>query len=245
MLKIKETKKFRQLPDHMKVHLLFISPQNTKVVVIGFCFFLLDFCIIPLLSPINNAFYLSTIPLLLFINLWAIRLLFKNPYTTQMETILFVGVTSIIGAISYFMTSIKVSYMFIGITNFWYFIVLCMVYLIIILRLVYFQIKKYSKIDYNLNERTKWYNNGVLLPLFTAGPGLSYILFLSIKKNEILMHTVFLCACIVMTILFSYISAKYIHKYKFMKLNSHLLIIQKPSDKKKLMNYKKKGVVFK
>ncbi len=245
MLKIPENKKFRHLPDYLKVHLLFISPQNTKVVVIGYCFFLLDFCIIPLLTPINNIFSFTTIPILLFINLWAIRLLFKNPYTTQMETVLFLGVTSFIGAICYLITSMKVSYMFIGISNYWYFIVLSIIYFTVISRLIHFQIKKFSTIDDSLDESKKWYNNKNFLSLITVGPGLGYILFLATKKNEILMHSLFLFACIGMTILFSYISAKYIHKYKFMKVNNHLLIIQKPSDKKKKKAYENKGVVYK
>ncbi|WP_273853483.1 hypothetical protein [Guptibacillus spartinae] len=245
MLKIPENKKFRHLPDYMKVHLLLISPQNTKVVVIGYCFILLDFCLIPLLTPINTIINIATIPFLLFINLWAIRLLVKNPYTTQMETILFLGVTSFIGAISYLITSMKVSYLFFGITSIWYFLVLSLVYFTVISIAINFQIKKFSSINDSLDESKKWYNNKNFLSLITVGPGIGYILFFATKKNELFMHTLFLIACIGLTILFSYISTKYIHKYMFMKVNNHLLIIQKPSDKKKRKAYENKGVVYK
>ncbi|MBN8211038.1 hypothetical protein JI666_20055 [Bacillus sp. NTK071] len=225
MLKIPQNKKFRHLPDYMKVHLLFISPSNTKVVVFGFCFFLLDFCIIPLVIPINMGIFLSLTPNLLFINLWAVRLLVKNPYTTQMETVLFIGITSLIGAICYFITSMKVSYLFIGITNIWYYMMLLIIFMSITATFIRVQIEKYATIAHTLNESKKWYNNRSLLPLIPTGGGVSYILFQSTRSNELLMHTIFLFACIAMSILFSYISAKYCHKYKFMKQNSHLLII--------------------
>lgn len=233
MLKVPDSKKYRNLPDHFKEHLIFLPPENTRSNVFVACFVLLDLCILPLLYPLNLIIYYSIIPLLVFIHLWAIRLMIKNPYTTQMELIQFMGLYSAIGAICYFITSIRISYMYLEVYSFVFYFLLLFAHLIILAKLVHFQRVKYSKLNYKRNEDEMWYNSSKIIPYLTAGPAIGYILFQSFKENENVMNSIFLIATLSLTIFFCYFAAKYIHKYKFMKINNHLLTFQKPSDKKK------------
>ena len=245
MLQIPDNKKTRHLPDYMQEHLMTISPESAKLTITMFCLILLDMSAVPLLYPRNDLIYIVTIPLIIFIHLWLIRLLFKNPYTTQMETTLFMGVFSIVGAICNFITSIKVSYVFIGISNMWFYIVFSIVHLILIAVLVQFQIEKYSEINYKRNETNQWYNNTRFIPLLSAAPGIGYIIFQASKGSEKGMHSVFLIATIIFTLFLSYFAAKYIHKFFFMKTNMRLVFFNKPSDKSLLKAYERKGVVYK
>ncbi|MCA0993820.1 hypothetical protein [Pseudalkalibacillus hwajinpoensis] len=229
MLKIPEKKKYRNLPDYMKEHLTFIPTSSTRSAISLFCLVLLDMCVLPFLYPRNDLIYMITIPLLVFIHLWMIRLLIKNPRFTQMETILFMSVFSTIGAICYFITSLKVSYVFIGITNVWYYVVLSVVHIIISLYLIQYQVEKYSKIDYKRNESEKWYKRGSLLSLLTSGSGIGYVLFQTTKDSETAMHSLFLCVSIFFTCFLAYFAAKFTHKYFFIKLNRRLVDINTPT----------------
>ncbi len=245
MLKVPENKKYRNLPDYMKEHLTLMAPSNTRSTISLFCLVLLDMCTLPLLYPKINLIYFITLPLLVFIHVWMIRLLIKNPYTTQMETIVFMGTFSVIGAVCYFTTSIKVSFYFIGITSIWYYIIFLVVHIIITTVLIQYQIAKYSEIDYKRNESEKWYNSGRFVPLLISGPGIGYILFQTTKDSETAMHSIFLCVSISFTFLLVYFAAKFIHKYLFIKTNKRLISFSQPADKKKRIKYNKKGVVYK
>ncbi|MCA0172646.1 hypothetical protein [Bacillus sp. RAR_GA_16] len=229
MLKIPDNKKFRNLPDYMKEHLSMLPPDSTRATVSMFCFILLDMCVLPLLYPRINLIHIITIPLLLFIHLWAIRLLIKDPRSTRVETTLFLSVFSIISAICYFITSLKVSYVFIGITNVWYYITLTGIDLIIIVILIQYQIEKYSKLDYKRDESEKWYNSGRWIPLVISAPGVGYIIFQTTKDSETAMHSLFLCVTIVFTLILAYMSAKFTHQYFFIKLNRRLVDINTPT----------------
>lgn len=233
MLKVPDNKKYRNLPDYMQEHLSMLPPDSTRATISLFCLILLDMCVLPLLYPKVDLIYIITIPLLLFIHVWMIRLLIKDPRTTRMETTLLLSVFSIISAICYFITSLKVSYVFIGVTNIWYYIILIVVHLIIIAILIQYQIEKYSKIDYKRIESEKWYNNGRLVPLLVSAPGLGYIIFQTTKDSDTAMHSIFLCVTIVFTLILAYMAAKFTHKYLFIKLNNRLVAGYKPTHKKK------------
>ncbi|MBN8211040.1 hypothetical protein JI666_20065 [Bacillus sp. NTK071] len=245
MIKIPKNKKFRHLPDYMQEHLSFLPPEEIKTYILFYCLLFIDLCFLPSLYPVHLLVYSVTLPLLFFVHLWLIRLLIKNPFTTQMESTLFFAVSSFIGVICYLVMTIKVTAISMEVTSFWFYSILLLFHIITITKLIHYQVNKYSKIDYNLIEEEKWYNSSRLLPILVAGPALGYIIVQVFNDNQQGLNIMLFFLSTSMTIILSYFSSKYIHKYFFMKKNIDFVSPSKPTEKKKRKEYEKKGVVYK
>ncbi|MDY0406758.1 hypothetical protein P5G51_016580 [Virgibacillus sp. 179-BFC.A HS] len=147
-MKINESiKDFNKLPVFVNQHLSFLDTDNIKFIVAAFTFILLDLGTFPLLYPKIPIIYYIAIPLLVFIHLWALRILIKNPFSTQFESLIYIGVLGVVGTICYFMLVQKTAYMNLGIRNLFYYVISTVLYLFIIGILAYYQIQRYSNIN--------------------------------------------------------------------------------------------------
>ncbi|MCA0993826.1 hypothetical protein [Pseudalkalibacillus hwajinpoensis] len=241
MFRIPPHKKTRNLPDYMQEHLQPIHPEDTRKMVSMFCFLLLDGSLIFLLVPYNETIAYSLIPFIGCINLWAIRLIIKNPFKTQLETLLFMICNFVMTAITYFILTVRLAYVYAEITNMWVYITFSIGIIFCILKLLRYQVIKYSKLDYKLKEHEKWYNSGTV----TFGAVLIWqggTFFLAVTSFQRLASIFELgVLLILMVVSFCYFSVKYIHKYCFIKHNIDYFNYSVPSDKSKRVRYKKQG----
>lgn len=191
-MKINEETEYEQLPDYVKEHLMFLDPNQKNWLVAGITFLMIDLVIaVPYFYPFDKTFLNLTLPFLFIIHIWAIRLLFKNAYSVQRELILFIAWTSVVGSYTHLLVGVKVAYYFLGITNIYYYALCTLAYLLFILILIVYQIKKYSNIEsrsYGENEkRTNLVQVSLIASVF---PGLGYtIAHRWLLKTEQLAHT--------------------------------------------------------
>ncbi len=102
-MKIKSDIQYNQLPFFVKEQLSFVYPEGVKWGSATFVLFLYD---IPLglsfIALMKMEFVWLILPFALILHIWCLRLLIKNPYSTQLEMIRFIGVYGVIGAITFF-----------------------------------------------------------------------------------------------------------------------------------------------
>lgn len=244
MLKINSNLKYKDLPLYVHQHLMFHEPNHIKFIVSAFTFILLDLSLILLLYPFIKIFYILAVPLYLLVHIWAVRLLIKNPYTTQFESILFLGIVSAVTAIIYTLLAVKISYFDMEITSPLYYIFLSIGFLVIFFILIRHQIGKY----YNITKKSKQEQKVSSLEKYGAVlggfPALGYLIAQATKDNEIIMYSFLLLISIGFASFGAYMGAKQIHKYFFMKANPQFVGFKKPS-KKERREFEEKGIVYK
>lgn len=197
--------------------------------------------LIGLLSILKLEYLLIVSPLIIIIHLWSVRLLIKNPYSTQFEMILFLGVFGLIGSLTLYFMVLGLSYYVLSVTSIYFYFFITLSLVILSYLLVKYQIDKYSKdpLQKPVSQKQSKYLGVAIL-----APAIGYILGQSVQDTLILKH---LIAVIVMYffVLFNvYIAAKFLHRFFFMKANMDYVTFQKPSKKEK-KELNKKGVVIK
>ncbi|WP_409290422.1 hypothetical protein [Peribacillus sp. SCS-37] len=224
MLKLPEETRYRQLPNHVQLQLEPFSILNIKPFIFGFTFILLDAIIlVPLLVPRIEALLFITLPLIGFVNIWALALLFRKPYKTELESLLFLGFLGGVGAISYFILFLKYSFMA-GINTWIFYVIMTVIFLLIVYFFMKHQLIRYSKINKEPEKKTpNWHYK-----LLSIAAPVGYLLAQYIKDQP----TEFVLC--VMSLVFLYISifyvsflAKYLHKYLFIKKNKRLVSLAK------------------
>ncbi|MDQ0221250.1 hypothetical protein ELQ35_20865 [Peribacillus cavernae] len=220
MLKIEQDIKRRRLPQHIKEQLDPFSTMQIKFVIASGTFFMLDLLIIlPLLVPVIKAVLFITLPLLIFISLWAIWLLVRKAEDTELESLLFLGCLGIVGSICYFVLSLKYSFM-LGIDSPLYYFISIVIFGFIIFLFIRHQVKRYSSLERERTKETPKWHYRVLSISVPAGYLVAhYIMGLSGGFMLSFMTVVFFG----MSIFYIFVLAKYLYKYFFIKTNIHLV----------------------
>src|SRR5699024_2234773 len=110
-MKINPEIRHQDLALHVSDQLDFISVSDVRASIIIMNLIMYDGPLLLGLSYILRLDFLWIIlPFILIIHLWGIRLVIKNPYSTQLEMILYIGVWGLLGAISLFITVLGVIY---------------------------------------------------------------------------------------------------------------------------------------
>jgi len=246
-MKIDTTIKREHLPTYVQEHLMFFDSLQKNGLVAGITFAGLDVLIaVPLFYPTNSMFFWALFPFLLFINIWAIRLLFKNSYSIQYELILFIGSIGAIGSYTYYLLALKMAYHYVNITEPIYYIISLAIFIISVISLIVYQIKKYSNIQpVNNKEREleeiikerkeKYYSVAAIFPALGYFVAQNWIV-----KSDNLALGILVLIFYLMSFFYAYIGAKFFHRYFFMKANPSFVHLLKPS-KSEIKEMRKKG----
>lgn len=220
MMKIAKNVKRKQLPEHIKQQLDPFSTMQIKFAISSITFFLLDLLIIlPLIVPVIKVVIYITIPLLIFISIWAILLLLRKAEDTELESILFLGCLGIVGSICYFILALKYSYM-LGIESPLYYIISIIIFVLTVYLFIHHQIKRYSNLEKEKKKETPLWHYKVLSISVPAGYLVAhYVMGISDGYVLSLMTVVFMG----FSVFYIFILAKYLHKYLFIKANIHLV----------------------
>lgn len=232
MLKIDEHLKLRDLPEYIKEQLSYIETFNIRFTVATFAFVAIDlFIILPLLVPMILSYLYILLPPLIFINLWAIWILIRNPYTVQYETILYSGVTGIVGSIVYLMLSHKMAFYFLNIDDLYYYVTVTLFYLMVSASILFYRLLKFKNLSFEaLKVWTKEENEkkrqgrpaGLYAIILVNGPGLGYMAAQLIKYSEKSTISIIVFLFMGGAVFCSYIAIKFIHRAIFLKANAHL-----------------------
>ncbi|UJW58011.1 hypothetical protein HXZ66_11645 [Bacillus sp. A116_S68] len=163
--------KRNQLPQHFLSLLSFIDTANIKFMIVTLTLVVVD---IP-------AFYLFFIgdhilpyyiiaPLLLLLHIWMLRLLCKNSYSIQFESILFVCVSSGFASCLYLIILQIIPLSKLGIEYANYYIFSTIIYLIIIILFFRIEMKKYADTNKE-GKKDIIYGGGALASV----PGIGYL----------------------------------------------------------------------
>lgn len=240
-MKIDPAIKPQDLSQHFQEHLGFITVTDVKASVFIAVLILYDLpLMIGLLSILKLEYLLLVSPLLIIIHLWGVRLLIKNPYSTQFEMILFMGVFGLLGSLTLYVIFLGFSYDVLAITSIYYYLFVTLSLGAVSFILVKYQVNKYSKApskEYG-SQRFKY------IGLAIVAPAIGYTLGQSAQDTLILKHFIAAAVLYFFIVFHAYIAAKFLHQFFFMKVNKDYVILQEPSkkEKKKLNN---KEVVIK
>src|SRR5699024_11394355 len=123
---------------HVSDQLDFISVSDVRASIIIMNLIMYDGPLLLGLSYILRLDFLWIIlPFILIIHLWGIRLVIKNPYSIQLEMILYIVVWGLLGAISLFISLLGVMYYSFHITSSFFYIIIIL--FIIILSYIFLQ----------------------------------------------------------------------------------------------------------
>lgn len=243
-MKIKSDIKEKDLPSFVIDHLSFVEIDNVKWGSATFVIALYNFpLILSFLALMSIEFIWIMAPFILLLNIWCLRLLYKNAYSTQWEMIKFLGIYGIVGSITFLIMFQSISYYSLNIHSIMYYIIVNLVLIIIFYIIIRYQLDKYKEIHVklkqgNTNQAKKY---GVVIAVV---PVIGLILGQFVGRTEVLKYYYVLGVNFFLMLLLFYIGVKFIHKYFFMKANMDYVIYQEPSKKEKAQ-LMKKGVEIK
>lgn len=237
---LKIDKKIKKPPAYFYEGFEFIGIVFLRSTVITLILLINFLILIPLLYPHVPVFLYIIVPLLVVMNVWGIRLLITNPYSTQFEFVLYCGVYGAVSALSFFLMSEKLAYYSLHIQfGSFYYVITTSLFIISAASLVYYQIWKFSGYRENVGyDRTAKYSS--LLPI---APSLGYIFTKSVSGN--LSNIMFVMLYYLIGIFWAYVGAKFIHKYFFMKHNIHMVKFERPKGNSKEAKAMKKAMKIK
>ena len=241
-MKIDSIIKSGELSQEHKKHLQFIDTMNVKSSLVIIILLLFDLPItIGLASTMNWFFLWILAPLIVIIHLWTIRLLIKNPYSTQFEVIRYTGVLGIVGAFSFLLLSQGMAYISLYISSSLFYMIVNITFLIMSYILIKYQIIRYSE---NQRKEQQKSDQSKYIGLMIISPAIGLILFQLTKDTSLLQLTIMVALIYLLSLFYVYVAAKFIHKYLFMKVNIDYVTFQTPI-KKEYKKFKEKGIEIK
>lgn len=241
-MKIDTETRHQDLAQHVKFQLGFIPVEDVRSSIIIFVFVMYDVpLLLGLLSILKLEFLWIVLPFILIIHLWGIRLIIKNPYSTQFEMVLFMGILGLFGATSLFVMVQGMSYYTLHMTSVFYYIIINLTSILLTYILVKYQIDKYAG---DPTKEKKIGNQSKYMGLLTASPAIGYMTAQSVQETIVLKQVFALIIVYIFVILLMTVAAKFLHRYFFMKANMAYVNYQPLSqkEKKKLI---KQGVELK
>lgn len=245
-MKINPNLEFSQLPSFVRGHLMFHSPLDIKWSLGAFVILLYDLPLLfVLLTLMKVGLLWLFLPFILILNVWYIRILIKNPYSTQLESVGFMGAYGICGTITFFIIMQVIPYELLNTDTILYYVIMNALTLSSMYFIIRNQIVKYRNINYGdesgkrrENKQSKY--TGILVVV----PVIGYFLGQNVSRSSLFEYFYTIGISFFFTLLSVYIGAKFVHKYFFMKANMNYVRYEKPSkqEKKELSN---KGVVIK
>ena len=236
--------KYDRLPHFVREHLMFTSTNNVRGSVAVLVLFLYDSpLLLSFLILMKIEFLWLFMPFIAFLHIWLVRMLIKSPYTTQFEMVLFLGVSGLIGALTFFIMLQAVPYFSLGINSKLYYLISNVIVFIVAYTIARYQIAKYRNIKkYNANQEKK--KPSKYLGVIGATSGLGYIIGMLVSKTTIAIYYFVIGVNLCLTLLLFYVGVKFVHRYIFMKTNINYVRFAKPTktERKELI---KKGVEYK
>lgn len=241
-MKLNSNIKREKLSEDVIQHLEFIDTMNVKWSILGLVLTVYNLpLLISLLSIMKVEFLWILSPLIIILHIWGGRLLIKNTYSTQLETILFIGVFGIIGAVTSLIMVQGLSFYVLNISSFIYYTIINLTIVILSLILVKAQINTYSKTIFEKKERKK---QSKMTGLLIAAPVLGYVIANLTGDTLVLKHYITLGMNLAIYFVYIYLATKFLHKYLFIKTNLDYVRFQRPN-KKEMKKLTSKGVVIK
>jgi len=220
----------KDLAGYVKDHLSFIHVEKIRTSAITILIMYDIPLFLGLIMIYKLEFMLAFLPFILILHIWGIRLAIKNPYSTQLEMILFMGIWGVLGAITLIVLINGMSYFTLHITSIFYYIVINLASILLTCYLVKYQIDKYTG---DLTKEREHSNQVKYMGLLTIAPALGYIVTQGLRDTVILQVVLALISMYIFLIFMVYAAAKFLHRFFFIKKNMKYVKYYPISDKEK------------
>src|SRR5690625_5163541 len=241
-VKIYPNIKFNHSSQEFKEHLCFLHPDD---IFLSVWIFLVGLYNVPLFVSLLTIgkieFLWLLMPLIVALHLWGIRLSIKNPYSTQLESVLFLGVYGVVGALTFFIMIQGISFYILNISALIYYIVINMLLVISTYFFIKYQIDKFSRDPTEEQNRANPYKNSAFL---STVPILGSVIGRKLTDIDPLEFLFILGLIFFIYYFHVFAAAKFMHRYFFIKENFAYMSYEKPS-KKERKELIKKGVEYK
>lgn len=231
MLKIDESIRRKYIPSHVWTQLHPIHVQEVKTWIFFLTFLLLDvLCIIPVIGNIfHKGFILAVIIPAIFINGWAVTILVRNSYSTQIEMLYFVFTNSVILALCMFLVAQKIVYVDAQVESSAFIIISILFYTGWIIYFIQYIFKKYA------NMKWKYGQKNVLLDLLSIFmlllPSNGYNFYHFYVKGHPFEEYITSFIYLSLGILPIYLTILFLHRILYIRANLRLFRFYEPSKK--------------
>jgi len=254
MLKIDERLKFKDLPKYISEQLFYIETFNIRASIFITTFVMLDLMVVlPLLVPLIPIYLYILVPPLLLFHIWSMRIMIKNPYSVQYETILFFAIWGVLSTIVFAVLSQKMAFYLIGIKGFSYYLITTVLFLVAVGSILNYRLSRYRDLSYDAIKLAKKKERELKrkagkehYPLIiTFVPGLGYMVAQMIKHNETFVYCMLVIIFWGFAVFCSYVAIKFIQRSFMLKVNKGIAPLQTPSKKAYKLGLVKKGMKIK
>jgi len=236
MHKISDGTKFKELPIFVKDHLSPPSILGLKSSIFLMTFILLDFiCFFPIVAdPFIDTLFWIVLPVILFVNGWAVFLFVRNVFSIQLESVLFLGIFSFAASFVSFVSIQKFAYYLIEIDSILFFMGSLFIVTVTTVYFIFYYNHKISQHDpHQKDEKKLW--SGVF-----SLPALGYLFYHTVMKDSPFLFHFLIVLYFFITSFFIYLSVKFIHKFLFMKMNPQFINYHLPT-KSERKQYRDQG----
>lgn len=245
MLRIDKNIKTKRLPNYISQQLYYVKTDEIRSSVCGMTYILIDLLIIlPLLSPFIPIYVYLIAPPLLLLHGWNIRILIKNPYSVQFETLLYIAALSLAGMFSFFLIAQKIAYFYADIKDGRFYFINTMLYLAATIGILFYRLNKFKNLSYETLIEMKKAETAKEKKRNRYDSLLYAALCLGVATIRFMRHggrisNVFAFVCFWgLALFFSYTAIKFIHRILFIRANIERAPVEIPSKKEF-----KKGIV--
>jgi len=231
MLKIDDSIRRKYIPSHVWTQLSTIHVSEVKTWIYFLTFFLLDaLCIIPVVGDtFSKGYFIAGIIPITLINIWAVAILFRNVYSTQMEMLYFVLANSTVLAFCYFLIAQKIVYINGRVESRAFFIISLLFYIGWIIYFTQYIFKKYANMKWKFGQKNLLLDLLRIILLLLPSNGYNFYHFY-VKGNPFELYiTSFIYLSL--GILPIYLAILFIHRILFIRANPRLFRFYEPSKK--------------
>jgi|GEM_PF-2388912 len=240
MLKIDDSIRRKYIPAHVWTQLATFDRQEVRNLTVFLVFFWTDIlCIIPIIGdPFAKGHFIAVIIPVVLINLWALSILARNYYSTQMEVLYFFAAAGIVCAYCTFMTALKIAYFNANIASSAFAVASILFFIGWVVYFGQYIFRKYADMKWKHGKKNYLLELLGLLLAFLPSNGYNFYHFY-IKGHPFEFHIASMIY-LTMSILPIYLSVLYFHKVLFVKANWKHFRFRQPS-KKEIKQAEAKG----
>ncbi|MCI4129715.1 hypothetical protein [Bacillus haynesii] len=221
MLKLNEKVIFRRLPEETRHHLIILVDRDEKVSMCILNIIMLDALLLFLLLANGiKPFTIVALPPLILVNLWMFILFFKDMelHRNNLEFVLYKGFSFSTMSFCWFILSQKMYYSILGLN--WLFIIFSVLFLVIVALGSF----RYYLIKFSIHKQKKRAVPTWAVYLLAAGPAAGYMISqITLHFSESVINIFMSIVSLLAACLFSFIGAKFIHQFLFVKTNQNII----------------------
>lgn len=245
MLKIDDSVRRKYIPSHVWTHLSTVSKDDVRNMIFFLVFFWMDLiCVLTAIAePFIKGYFIAVIIPTIIINLWAIAILVRNYYSTQMEVLYFFATVGFVGTFCMFMIAHKIAHYQGGLGALSTFSFFLLFYIGWFVYFAQYIVRKYKDMKWHLLKRKSILLDicGLII-LITGGNGYNFYHF-QVKGSPFEPH---ITAVIFLSvgILFIYIAVLFSHRILYIKANrKHFKLAQPTKKERKQSEVKGKEII--